>query len=127
MSIENLLSRKICPRCGQEFSYLEKQVKNGRVYYVAVHYLGYEKTPDGKVKKKVKKCYLGPINYEYVTRLHNFTLHGMIVSDRELKYLEEILIELRNLKQGMKELQEQIIQRMDKIIELLSQGKLINA
>ena len=120
MSFEELISKRICPRCGREFSCLEKQVKGNRVYYVAVHYLGYEKTSNGKIKKKVEKCYLGPINYDYVTRLHNFTLHGMVVQDRYIKYLEEILNELKGIKNELKDTKHAIIEKLDKLIEILS-------
>ncbi len=108
-------SEKVCPRCGQPYSYIEKQRKGDREYYVAVHYLGYERTSNGKIKKKVRKCYLGPINYEYVTRLHNFTLHGYLVLDRELKYLEKIVQEIEELRRN----QEKMIERLDKIVNLL--------
>ena len=51
---------KVCPRCGQPVSYLERHRRNGHVYLYAAHYLGYRKGPDGRVYKKVRRCYLGP-------------------------------------------------------------------
>lgn len=34
---------QVCPRCGSPISWIERYRKGGRVYYVAVHYLGYTK------------------------------------------------------------------------------------
>jgi len=44
----------VCPRCGQPISYIERHRRNGHVYYYAVHYLGYERAPDGRVVKRLK-------------------------------------------------------------------------
>jgi hypothetical protein len=46
--------RITCPRCGQPVSYIERHRRNGHVYYYAVHYLGYERAPDGRVVKRLK-------------------------------------------------------------------------
>jgi len=62
--------RITCPRCGQPVSYIEKHRRNGHVYYYAVHYLGYERAPDGRVRKRLRKCYLGPEAYTEVSRTH---------------------------------------------------------
>jgi len=59
----------VCPRCGQPISYIERQRRGNRVYYFAVHYLGYERTPDGRIHKKVKRCYLGPEEYVLTNRV----------------------------------------------------------
>jgi hypothetical protein len=53
---------KICPRCGQPYSYLSSCKSGSRVYYFAAHYEGYEEV-DGRVRRKVRKCYLGPRTY----------------------------------------------------------------
>ena len=60
----------VCPRCGQPISYIEKHRRNGHVYYYAVHYLGYERAPDGRVVKRLRKCYLDPDIYSYVSSTH---------------------------------------------------------
>ena len=44
----------VCPRCGQPVSYIERHRRNGHVYYYAVHYLGYERAPDGRVLKRLE-------------------------------------------------------------------------
>jgi len=108
---EKIRELKICPKCGRPISYIEKQVKKSNVYYVAVHYLGYERTPDGRVRKKVKKCYLGPEDYKYVTRQHNFILHGWVVETREKEYLERILAKLDEIARK----QDEIISRLERI------------
>jgi len=50
MSVEELIERKVCPRCGEGFNYLERRVdrERPRVVY-AVH----------RAKGGVKKRYLG--------------------------------------------------------------------
>ena len=60
-------AQTICPRCGLPVSYFEKHRSGDKEYLYAVHYYGYSRTASGKVKKKVRKCYLGPVGaYEYV-------------------------------------------------------------
>lgn len=89
-------ARPACPRCGSPISWVERQRKGDRVYYVAVHYLGYTKV-GGKVRKRVRKCYLGPEVYEYVTRLHQdlgITLEGAVVDRRVLHYLDAFITAL---------------------------------
>jgi hypothetical protein len=85
----SLLSRerKICPKCGQPYSYIDEEEKGGRVYLYAIHYY---KDPDGRKRKK--KCYLGPKDgYEYVSKTHEIIFYGLDRQDRYIRYLEEIL------------------------------------
>ena len=85
---------KRCPRCGKEFKYIEERRQNDRVYFYAVHV---EKLPGGK--RKIRKCYLGPLTYEYVSRLHqreNLTFKGLLETYRAIDYLEAILQSLLN-------------------------------
>jgi len=95
------VSSKKCPRCGQEYSYLERHRKGGRVYVVAVHYEGYVKA-EGKVRKKVRKCYLGPEgSYDYVSRLHareGLVLRGASDHERALAYLDALISYLASVK-----------------------------
>jgi len=51
---------KVCPRCGEPISYIERRKMGNRVYLYAVHYYGYERGPDGKPRPKLRRCYLGP-------------------------------------------------------------------
>jgi len=81
-----------CPRCFKDISWIEERVRKGRKYYYAVHYEGYSRV-DGRVRRRIKKCYLGPRVYEYVSRMHSdigLSLHGFMVRDRFLKYLEMV-------------------------------------
>ena len=85
--------KMICPRCGRPIDWIEKANRNGRVYYYAVHYLG-STSVNGKLKKKVKKCYLGPEEYVYVTRTHakeGLVLKGLPEQYRTIEYLRELL------------------------------------
>jgi len=89
-------ARPACPRCGSPISWIETQRKGDRVYYVAVHYAGYTKV-GGKVRKRIKKCYLGPEVYEYVSRTHQnlgVVLEGAVVDRRVLHYLDAFITAL---------------------------------
>jgi len=114
----------VCPRCGQPISYIERQRRGDQVYYYAVHYEGYEKTPDGKIRKKVKKCYLGPHAYIEVTKLHSdigMTLKGLIKGDREKDYINDLAnaIETR-LRTGRLRPEEalELAESIDRLTEL---------
>ncbi len=52
---------RVCPRCGQPISYIERRRIGNNVYYYAVHYEGYERGPDEKPRPKLRRCYLGPL------------------------------------------------------------------
>jgi hypothetical protein len=89
--------KKLCPRCGQPYSYIESYAKGSQKYYVAVHYEGYEKAEvEGRrrIKKKVRKCYLGPQVYKYVEKLHGLELSGPIDKERFKRYFKELLDEV---------------------------------
>ena len=114
--------KTVCPRCGLPFNWVETQDKGGRTYYYAVHYMGYSKV-GSKIKKKIRKCYLGPEEYEYVSRLHSdlgLKLEGAVVERRVVHYLDafisalagseldratltEILTKLKHLTQRLEE------------------------
>jgi len=84
----------ICPRCGQPISYIERQRRGNQVYYYAVHYLGYERGPDDRIHKKVKRCYLGPEAYIEVSKLHadlGLKLKGLMESGRERYYINALV------------------------------------
>ena len=51
---------KVCPKCGEPISYIERRKMGNRVYLYAVHYYGYERGPNGKPRPKLRRCYLGP-------------------------------------------------------------------
>ena len=88
--------KKVCPRCGSEYSYIERRSVGGNIYYYAVHYY---RDPSGK--RRVRKCYLGPETYEYVTRTHvreGLTLKGMVDSERALAYIDALIKVIPQLK-----------------------------
>jgi len=93
----------VCPRCGQPVSYVERQRRGSQVYYLAVHYEGYERGPDGRVRKKVRKCYLGPAEYIEVSKLHSdlgLTLKGLMEEGRERDYMEALVRFVRDRMRG---------------------------
>jgi len=89
------VSGRICPRCGEPFSYIKRRVVNGRVYLYAVHYHGYVKGEDGKIKKITRECYLGPEeSYVHASKTHQregLKLKGLSDSRRFLEYLDRLL------------------------------------
>jgi hypothetical protein len=92
-----------CPRCGQPISYVERQRRGNQVYYLAVHYEGYERTPDGRVHKKVRKCYLGPAEYIEVTRMHRdlgLKLKGLMEGGRERYYINALVEAIEERMKG---------------------------
>lgn len=90
----------VCPRCGRPINYFEKHRKGGQEYVIAVHYLGYEKLPSGKVRKKVDKCYLGPASsYIYVSKTHEregLVFYGASEQKRIIYYIDMLITALRN-------------------------------
>lgn len=112
----------VCPRCGDLASYVEKQRRGARYYYYAVHYSGCA-AAGGKVKKHVKKCYLGPEEYEYVTRTHSdlgIVFRGAINSARIIDYLDELLDHVDDVKLDRHTTIE-IIDRLERLIKRLKE------
>jgi hypothetical protein len=113
---EKAEEKKLCPRCNQPYSYIESYTKGSQKYYVAVHYEGYEKV-EGKVKKRVRKCYLGPQTYRYVEKLHELGLSGPIDRERFKRYFRELLDEVdlspRELIEMIEELGSRLLEDLD--------------
>jgi hypothetical protein len=114
----------VCPRCGAPVSYIEKHKRGNRVYYYAVHYEGYERTPDGRIHKKVRRCYLGPSTYVEVSKLHadlGLTLKGLIEEGRERDYMDALAstIEAR-LREGSLRPEEalELAAKLERLAEL---------
>jgi len=91
--------KPICPRCGRPIDYFDRVKRGDRVYLYAVHYEGYEKV-GGKIRKRVKKCYLGPIDaYTYVSKTHSnigLILRGAHDPERVIDYLDALIHYLEN-------------------------------
>jgi len=85
------METKLCPRCNEPYSYVEKRVVHDRIYYYAVHIRIVND------KRKIRKCYLGAKEYYYVKKLHEdseLNLTGIFEKDRYLQYLDQILYSL---------------------------------
>ncbi len=91
-----VMSEKLCPRCGQPYSYIEKRVVKGskQEYFYAVHVY-----KEGDRWRK-RRCYLGPKLYSRVAPLQGFQLRGLIEGSRErlLDYLESIISDLEKME-----------------------------
>jgi len=101
----------VCPRCGQRASYIERQVKGSQVYFLAVHYLGYDSSTK---RKRVRKCYLGPKEYVNVEKLHGLGLAGLIDRARFKRYLREVV---ESTDFGLEELLELISDLARRVLE----------
>jgi len=92
----------ICPKCGLPYPYIKRSRRGSKVHLYAIHYHGYERLPNGKTRKKVRECYLGPEDqYEYVTRTHvkeGLVLKGMVNTERALTYLDALIKHISSTK-----------------------------
>ena len=113
---------KVCPRCGLEYSYIEKRVVGGRVYLYAVHVMKVRES--GRVKRKVRKCYLGPEDsYEYVSMLHEregIRLRGLVREDRALEYFDSLLNYVIR-KDLSREAALKLISRLKEVVKVLEE------
>ena len=121
------MAKKICPRCGAPYNWLEVHKRESNIYVYAVHVV------QRKPKRKVVKHYLGPLErYIYVNRLHpreNLGLTGMLNEDRAIQYLEA-LIEYFNriLSEGKGVADREKIRRVRRLVEeLLMEVELLDA
>jgi hypothetical protein len=90
-----------CPRCGLVISWVERVRRGGRVYYVAAHSSG--------GGKRARRCYLGPEEYVYVSKLHEdlgIVLLGASERERAFEYIRSLL---RN-----KEVRERVVSEICK-------------
>jgi len=86
------VKKRICPRCGSPYNWVEKRDKGSNTYYYAVH-VTFSKTKRGKKKRHIQKCYLGPERYIYVSHLHQdlpLEFSGLINPQRYAEYLEAL-------------------------------------
>jgi len=87
MPLSQISQKKVCPKCGEPYSYIEEIDIGDRTYLYAVHYV-----KDESGKRRKKRCYLGPKDgYEYVSKTHEITFYGLDRQDRYIRYLEEII------------------------------------
>jgi len=109
-------NNKVCPRCGRQYEYIEERKQGERVYFYAVHIV-----KENNGKRRVKKCYLGPLVYQYVSRLHRkegLVFKGLLEVNRAIEYLETILMSLLNGDTDP-ELKKQIAQKLRFYADLL--------
>lgn len=107
---------KICPRCRQPYSYIERRSVGDRVYLYAVHYHWVAG------KRRVRKCYLGPEDhYVYVTHTHareGLVLRGLVDAERALGYLDALIAYFAENPLDAKTA-EKLIPRLKKLLRLL--------
>ena len=97
---------RVCPRCGLPISYIERQRRGDQVYYYAVHYEGYERTPDGKIHKKVRRCYLGPDKYVLTNKV--LATAGIQVKSLAHQLIEDKPLVVSQLEELAKAIEEKI-------------------
>ncbi len=112
-----VMSGKLCPRCGQPYSYLEKRRVKGtnQEYFYAVHVY----KEGGRWRKR--RCYLGPRLYSRVAPLQGFQLRGLLGNsvDRLLDYLESIASDLEemDLDEGSRRRLREVAERLLSLTE----------
>ena len=82
--------QRICPRCGRPFTYLERHIVRGNIYYYAVH----EARENGRRVRD--KHYVGPAEYVAGRATHAWLgveWEGAVNPDPErlLEYLQRVL------------------------------------
>jgi len=105
--MEELLKQKICPRCGEHYTYIEKRKIGNNVYVYCVH------VHKHNGKRNIKKCYLGPETAYIYANTFNYKIimvrSPLADNSADIKYLAELadyfgvdkVIEiLKNLKTG---------------------------
>ena len=98
------METKICPRCSEPYSYVEKRLVHDHIYFYAVHIRIVGN------KRKIKKCYLGAKEYYYVKKLHEdseIQLTGLVEKDRYLQYLDQIVYSL--IHNGLSEEEKNVL------------------
>jgi len=102
---------EVCPRCGEPISFIERRKMGNRVYLYAVHYYGYERGSHGKVRPRLKRCYLGPadsplVSVSYVTTApQEGSVYDRLSALTELP-AEEIERQIRELLEAERRLRE---------------------
>jgi hypothetical protein len=80
---------RVCPApecpCRDKPGYVEARRKGGQTYYYFVHYW----KQDGK--RRIHKCYLGPVRYRYVEPFNELGLAGLTDKQRFVRYLRALL------------------------------------
>jgi len=63
---------KICPRCGEKYSYIRRMRQGSKTYVYAVHI----------INRKRKYCYLGPeYEYKHFSNIHDITATNLVKQD----------------------------------------------
>jgi len=87
--MQELLKQKICPRCGEHYTYLEKRQIGSNTYLYAVHVHKVNK------KRKIKKCYLGPETAYIYANTFNYRIltvrSPLADNSADIKYLAELV------------------------------------
>ncbi|MEM4501254.1 MAG: hypothetical protein QW512_03895 [Thermofilaceae archaeon] len=98
----------ICPRCSLPGKLVEKRTPHNTYIYV-VH---------GR-----RQCYLGPRQYIYVSKLHDFELHGQLEAKRYVEYLEELVdIMIEKLKSGKLKDRVELVRALRRVKERIERA-----
>lgn len=105
---------EVCPRCGAAVSWVERRKRGSRTYYYAVH----EEYVGGK--RRVRKCYLGPDAYTYVTITHRgVVFRGMMDGERIVDYVRSIP---RMLSGASEDLKRRVVEALREVLEELEEA-----
>jgi len=119
---------RICPRCGEEYQWVERLKTPHNTYLYFVHY-------DPATRKR-RKCYGGPVSaYSYVTLLHGdlgLVLRGLAERGRLKEYIVALLETLEerlesdheSVREEALELLDMLRRRVDELSRLRTQRSL---
>jgi hypothetical protein len=102
-----------CPRCGRG-GWIESKPIGGQIYLYYVHPIKVE--GEGAARRRVEKCYLGPLEYKAAQIANPLGLSGFLDSNRFFRYA---LVAIEKL--DLRELQE-LRDRIDERIRQLGGG-----
>lgn len=95
-----------CPRCGALGSLYSNTTPHNTYYYI---YHGVDS------RGKPKRCYVGPADYKYVTKLHDFGLQGAHQFGRYINYLDDIVNILVEKAKTESKYREKILSSLERI------------
>jgi hypothetical protein len=104
---------RICPRCGEPISYVERHRRGERIYYYAVH----EYYANGKRVAR-RKCYLGPEVYVHGELFNRLGLAGLVDPKRYVRYLITLLARIDAMNLASEE-KEALAEELKKALERL--------
>jgi len=88
----------ICPKCHTPASFIREDIKGNKAHYYYGHYDGFEKLPDGKVKLKIRYCYIGSDSFELPIEGNENDQDIVTYREKVINYVKDLLFSLIETK-----------------------------